>query len=188
MANRELPSPETLRKLLRYEPETGRLYWLERDGSCFSDGFRTAKHQAALFNSTLAGKEAFSTLHQEGYLRGRVLNKTQAAHRVAWAIYYGTWPVGEIDHINGNPSDNRIENLREVCHQENGRNQKLPVNNSSGVMGVYYNKQTRKWIACISNGGARRHLGSFSEFDEAVAVRKRAERAYGYHENHGRVL
>ena len=186
MADTPLPTPEVLRQLLRYEPETGKLFWRVRDPSFFKDGVKTAIHQAAIFNGSLAGNVALTTLHKQGYLRGRVFNKTYAAHRVVWAIHYGEWPDGEVDHINGQPGDNRICNLRCVSHKENGRNVKRFQNNTSGITGVAWNGQFQKWVAYITVDGKRRHLGVFDDFNEAASARKLAQQQHGFHPNHGR--
>ena len=69
------------------------------------------------------------------------------AHRVAWAIYYGVWPTGMIDHINGDGLDNRICNLRDVTHKENARNSRRKATNKSGCSGVMRDKHKKKWVA-----------------------------------------
>lgn len=177
MAKRPLPTPEELRQLLRYEPETGKLYWLERkDGSPGS----------AMFNTRFAGNEALTAPVGEKALCGSVNGGRYLAHRVIWALVHGEWPTGQIDHINGNPFDNRLSNLREVESFENQRNMKRPSHNTSGVCGVSWNAQHRKWQARINARRKTVMLGVFSDFNEAVAARKQAEKEYGYHPNHGR--
>jgi hypothetical protein len=100
-------------------------------------------------------------------------------------MVHGYWPK-EVDHINGDSCDNRLVNLREVNHQQNMRNAKRRSDNSSGATGVYYIKATGRWIAQIRVDNRGRHLGAFNSFEEAVAARKAAEVALGFHENHGR--
>src|SRR3546814_1788886 len=77
------------------------------------------------FNNKHAGKPALVAPSRAGHLCGHVKGIPLLAHRVAWAIHYGEWPNGQIDHINGDPSDNRIANLRDVSALENARNAKL---------------------------------------------------------------
>jgi hypothetical protein len=176
-----------LREVLRYEPETGKLFWLNRPVSMFSN--KTCGGAAALargWNGKHAGTEALRQIDMHGYKRGNALGKVRKAHQVAWALHYGEWPTGNIDHINGDPADNRIVNLRCVSHAENCRNQKLRSTNTSGVMGVRLNKATGKWDAFIRANYRHVHLGRFATKDEAVAARKQAERSAGFHENHGR--
>ena len=108
------------------------------------------------------------------------------AHRLVWLWHTAEWPADEIDHINGDRLDNRIENLRVVTCQENHKNKKLPSTNTSGVMGVCFHKQAQKWEAYIKVDGKKKYLGLFTDWFEAVCARKSAENKYGYHENHGR--
>lgn len=110
--------------------------------------------------------------------------KRYSAHRLAWLYIYGAFPSGIIDHINGNGMDNRISNLRSVTYAENSRNATLGKKNKTGVLGVA--KTGKKWGVCIGVNGKCIRLGSYSDFDEAVAVRKQAEIEHGYHENHGK--
>jgi len=85
----------------------------------------------------------------------------------------------EIDHIDGNPLDNRKENLRKVTHQENMQNQtKLPKNNTSGYIGVVWNKSNKKWDAQIKTNKKRFYLGSFEKIEDAVEARKNGEKKY----------
>lgn len=181
MANKPLPSPEVLRQLLRYEPDTGLLFWRERPVEMFSS---SARHKG--WNARCAGKLALSTNHNAGYKCGPVNNKLLLAHRVVVALVRGEWPSGEVDHINGDRSDNRWENLRVVSHADNSRNRAMSQRNSSGAMGVYWNPVNQNWTAEIKHEGAKRHLGSFQSIREAKAARVRAQSELGFHENHGR--
>lgn len=179
-------SPEVLRELLRYEPDTGKLFWLERDVDWFTDGKHPAERRANIWNARYAGKEAFTACNSEGYRFGKVLNDPYKSHRVAWAVFRGEWPPEEIDHINGDRGDNRIVNLRAVTRLENHRNKKKPKNNTSGVIGVSFRKRDQKWKAQIMVKGKHLHLGCFANKADAIAARKAAEVKYGFHANHGR--
>ena len=120
-----------------------------------------------------------------GYLQIVVDGRYYLAHRLAWLLYYGEWPKNNLDHINRDRADNRIENLREAGQEENTKNRTLNVNNKSGVCGVCWNKTRSNWMAYISVKGKHKTLGGFDNFDEAVAARLAANKQYGYHENHG---
>jgi len=168
-----LPPVDYLRQRLRYDPDTGKLYW--RDYAALPKTWRTR----------YAGGEAFTYLKPNGYRMGRIDYTAYQAHRIAWALHYGEDPAGEIDHVNRDRSDNRIANLRVVSHQENHRNTGLRRNNASGVMGVSWHKAGAKWTAYVMVDGRKQHLGYFHEFDDAVAARKAAEAQYGFHANHG---
>lgn len=172
---------EDLRELLAYDPETGLFTWLSR----------TAKHcaselSAKRWNVRFAGKPAFTTPHSAGYLEARVLWTAVLAHRAAWAMHYGVWPSDQIDHINGDRTDNRIVNLREADQTLNNRNLGLSRRNKSGTVGVSMGSKG-KWIARICEGGKVIHLGSFANLDDAIAARSAALVRHGYHKNHGRV-
>lgn len=171
-------TPSLVAVLLRYEPDTGHLYWLTRPRVFFrSDG----EHRR--WNGRYAGKRAF-TLNSYGYRDGMIFRKMYRAHAVAWALHTGEWPDGQIDHINGDRDDNRIDNLRVVTRSENCRNTPLRKNNSSGVMGV--SKLRYRWRAYIRTGEKNVHLGVFNTIEEATAARQAAELTHGYHPNHGR--
>lgn len=107
---RELPSPELLRKLLRYEPDTGKLYWRMRTHDVLGE---TADY-CRKWNRKNAHREAFTTGAAGGQRRGWILDHNLLAQRVIWAMEYGKWPEGAIKHINGDKSDNRLANLRAV--------------------------------------------------------------------------
>jgi hypothetical protein len=186
MATRQLPDAETLRKLLRYEPETGKLYWLPRPVEMFTEGrWNSAYRKCCSWNGKNAGREALSSVNGEGYLTGAIFGRPVKAHRVAWALITGEWP-DKIDHISGDRSDNRWQNLRTVDDLENSRNRKVGANNRTGCSGVGFQKRNQKWRARISANGNVIWLGQFDSYDEAVTARKAAERQHGYHPNHGR--
>ena len=168
-----LPSIEYLRKRLRYEPDTGKLFWLDYDG--MPNSWRTR----------YVGKEAFTTVSSTGYRTGRIDNSPYKAHRVAWAIYHGEEPTDQLDHINGMKADNRIVNLRIVTCQENQRNANMSKNNTSGITGVYWHKNKQKWQALVVVDGRSKYLGRFDTLEEAAIARAEASRLYGFTERHG---
>ena len=186
MAKQDIPTPEELRKLLRYEPETGKLFWRERTPDMFTEGKQSLEHKCSKWNSCYANKEALKQTKNDGYKRGLIWRQTYPAHRIAWAVFYGSWPSDQIDHINGVKDDNRISNLRDVTHAENNKNKSMQSNNTSGVNGVRWNKADRKWRAFITVEKKFKYLGGFQEIEDAIAARKAAEVKYGFHPNHGR--
>lgn len=100
------------------------------------------------------------------------------AHRLAWFYVHGEWPVEEIDHISGNPSDNRLCNLRLATSGQNKANSGLPRHNTSGFKGVSYDKRDRRWYAYISLSNRKKHLGVFDTPEEAHAVYAEAARRH----------
>jgi hypothetical protein len=117
------------------------------------------------------------TKNREGYIQIMVKGKMHAAHRLAWLYIHGNWPDGIIDHINGIPNDNRIENLRTVSASENSQNQrKAKTGNISGFLGV--TKHYKGWKAQICKMGIRHHLGTYKTPEEAYAVYLKAKRKF----------
>jgi len=122
-----------------------------------------------------------------GYRMIRIDRIVYAAHRLIWFYFHKEWPMGEIDHINGNRSDNRIANLRDVSASENRRNSSKRNDNTSGIPGVSRHTNVNKWRAEIWVNGKSLHLGLFDTKIQAAQARKEAEIKYNYHPNHGKL-
>ncbi len=170
MVKHPLPAPETLRQLLRYEPETGKLFWLERGVEWFRDGFRDARGNMANWNSRWAGEQAFTAMHNAGYHQGQIQNRPYLAHRVIWTIVHGCWPEHEIDHINMDRSDNRIANLRAATRSENNRNRTAASSNPTRLKGVTWDRHAGKWMAQIGLNGKNYNLGHHRSAEDAHAA------------------
>lgn len=170
-----------LRKLLRYNPATGKLFWRERPVEMFK-----SKRSANAWNAKCAGEEAFATDNSYGYLVGSIFDCKYRAHRVIWAMETGEWPTEQIDHEDHDRSNNRFANLRKASNAENARNQSFRCTNTSGITGVYWSKRASKWYAQIKVDGQAIHLGYFSNLPFAAAARTNAKIKYGFHQNHGR--
>lgn len=173
--------PSLLHKLLKHDPDTGTLFWRSRP----LEMFKRERHWK-MWNKRYAGKEAFASTTGDGYRQGSIFNKMFKAHRVIWAMEYGAWPEDQIDHINGDKTDNRLFNLRDVTSRENSQNVKRRSDNTSGVVGVYWDRNRGKWLAQIRFDGKQKHLGYFDTLDEAREMRAFAEELCDYHPNHGR--
>lgn len=187
MANRADITPELCRQLLRYEPETGKLFWLPRDEEFFPNTHGGSAANKARWNGLYAGKEALVRIDPSGRRTGHILGKRVSSHRVAWMIHYGAAPQYSIDHINGDASDNRITNLRDVDHQTNMMNKWMQKNNTSGANGVSWNKRSGNWEAYIKLGRKRCPLGRWATIEEAKAARYAANKILGFTERHGSV-
>jgi hypothetical protein len=107
--------------------------------------------------------------NSNGYNVFRINGVSYLEHRLIWAWHNKPFtPL--IDHINGDISDNRIENLRAATHSQNMRNSRLAINNTSGVKGVYWEKSKSMWRVQICNDGKQQYLGRFHDIDEARNV------------------
>lgn len=179
MATSILPSIDVLQELLVCDTKNGKLYWKVRSRRWFKTdrSFNT-------WNSRFSGKEAFTATLQ-GYKVGSVNDVSLKAHRVIWALTYGLWPDNQIDHIDGDRSNNRVENLREATSQENRINTGKRSDNNSGYKGVWWSKQKARWVSEIKKGGIRKHLGFFDCPSAAHEAYKAAsEELHGEFANH----
>lgn len=161
----------------------GVLFWKERPRSHFKTerGFNT-------FNAQKAGRVAgCNSLHGDAlYSKVRLNKKLYLGHRLVWIMHHGEIPEGmEIDHIDHNGINNKIDNLRLVDSCGNKTNRTMVSSNTSGCMGVYLNKKINKWIAEIVVNKQYYGLGSYVNKADAVAARKEAEVHFKFHENHG---
>lgn len=158
-------SVEAVAEVLRIGTD-GRLYWKPRSPHQFTAQF--PERACQIWNSRHAGKPAFTTHDEKGYARGSIFGRKHLAHRVIWALTTGRWPQEAIDHIDGNPANNRIDNLREATKAENAQNIARSRRNTSGFTGVAYIKRRDKWQAIITVDGRHHFLGEFKTKEEAA--------------------
>ena len=161
---------EEVVRVLHYDECTGIFTWKISHANNVKAGRETG-----CVNVSVSGK---------AYRVIRINGRSYKAHRLAWLILTGNFPDDQIDHIDGNGLNNRSVNLRAVSRAENCKNVRKHARNTSGVTGVYWDKAGSKWYASIKINGKQKRLGYF-DFDEAVAVRKEAERIHGFHHRHG---
>ena len=150
---------DELKKILSYNPETGLFYWKVKPNKRLPIGV-----QAGGIRS--------------GYVKIKVNRKMYAAHRLAWLYVHGKEPEHFTDHINGNPLDNRIANLRPATASENMQNIRKPQkNNSHGNLGVTYDPKKKLWRARIGIDGIRKYIGKFKTQEQAAQAYLEAKRA-----------
>jgi hypothetical protein len=135
-------TPERLHELLNYDADTGLFTWAKPRRKCS------------------AGAKA-GCIAKNGYMVIRLDDTLYLAHRLAWLYQKGVWPTEQIDHINGDRSDNRFNNLREVSNAENAQNNRKPKpSNKSGFLGV--RKENSKWLAEIKINYKPIRIGLFN--------------------------
>lgn len=166
-------------ELLEYDADTGKLFWKKRDKKWFKN-----ERIANAWNTQHSLKECFCIKSHE-YLAGTIFKKRYLTHRIIWLLIYGEYP-DQIDHINGIKTDNRLINLRNVTKSVNMTNTKISSVNTTGTVGIYWSKSSKKWFSRIQKNKKVIHLGFFDDKEEAISVRKAAEIKYGFHKNHGR--
>lgn len=148
--------------MLRYDPESGLLYWRVKAGRM------------------RAGSVAGCVKGDRGYIVVRLGGGMRYAHRIVWVLMNGRDlpPGAEIDHIDGNPSNNKWSNLRLATAQQNKRNMRRPDSNTSGVKGVTFRRNRGQWQAQMSVDNRCVYLGSFERFEDAVNARRAAEQKH----------
>ena len=104
-----------------------------------------------------------------GYLNVDIDGKTYKVHRIIFMMHHGYMPE-YIDHINGNKLDNRIENLRKATKEQNGWNRGIQKNNKSGIKGVSWNSQSKKWRVQLRHDGKVKYIGQFEDLELAELV------------------
>lgn len=148
---------------LRYDPNTGEFFWSVNASTRVKIGDKAG------------------CLKSDGYIAIRVDKKYYKAHRLAWFFIYGEWPLIQVDHINGDKTDNRIANLRLATSAENHQNRKKPATNTSGYIGVYRDV-SGKWAARIRAKPRRIFLGLFDTPEAAAdAYNEAKSRHHTYH-------
>ncbi len=158
-------------QLLRYEPETGRLFWRPRSAAFFADTPKvSAAGQASRWNAKHAEKETFLGVNKLGYRVGKIFRRHYSAHRVIWVMQTGAWPAGEVDHADTDPANNRWDNLREADRSDQEANKKVRSDNTSGFKGVSWSKRDGKWTTKLKYRGVCYSLGSYTNVEDAVAA------------------
>lgn len=150
-------SQSRLKELLHYDENTGLFTWVNNTSR------RTRKGSTA------------GCVMSKGYIHIGVDGYQYVAHRLAWLYMHGAWPSKQIDHINGIRSDNSAKNLRLATNAENAQNTSTPKNNTSGYVGVTWDRKRSCWVAQISLNRKNHYLGSFSTAEEANSVRIKAK-------------
>lgn len=153
---------DLLRDFLHYNPETGEFTWLKSP-------MRRVK----------VGDKAGCLNRLSGRVQIRLKGKQYLAHQLAWLFIHDRWPTNVIDHIDGNPFNNALENLRDVTQQVNMHNQKrIAKHNKSGYRGVCWDSVNKSWRATISIDGRSKTIGRFQTLLQASQAYEAAKRIY----------
>ena len=152
-----------LKEYFSYNPETG-LFTRLKIKSCFR-GCKVGD---------IAGSK-----YSDGYIYLKINGGRYKAHRLVFLYLYGQMPLNEVDHINGVKDDNRLSNLRTVTKTENIQNQTKPQkHNKCGLLGVCYDKESKRFLAQISVYGKQKKLGRFNTKEEAHQAYLTAKREF----------
>jgi hypothetical protein len=158
-----LPPAEELHAIFDYNPETGAMTWKTREPITREDRVHNVRN---------AGKQV-GALNGCGHRQVRVGGKLRTVHRIVWKMMTGDEVATQIDHINGNPDDNRWSNLRETNQQQNCWNRSLNSNNTSGHQCIYHLKRKRassnKFRVKMGFGG-QMYIRDFKTIEEANAA------------------
>lgn len=162
---------EYARECFAYDPDAGILTWKVRPRDHFNSD-RSWKTTNTSRAGTVAGHA-----RKDGYVNLFMGGKSIKAHRLAWLLTYGEWPPGDLDHIDGDPGNNKLANLRSATLSQNACNRSRYRNNTSGYKGVSFVPSICKWRARVQIGGIRRCVGEFGTLTEAAnaCVAARAE-------------
>lgn len=114
---------------------------------------------------------------KRGYAQTAINGKSTSVHRLVFLLHHGYLPK-QIDHIDGDKANNRIENLRDVTTAQNNSNRGTPINNTSGVKGVCWHKSNKKWVVSLSINKTRRYFGAFDDMELAELVANEARSKY----------
>lgn len=155
-SNRILPSQEFLNSIFIYDPETGEL----RN--------RITRSSTAKIGEIVGRKDRL------GYRQTTIGPYRYLIHRIIWAMVNGSFPPGTLDHVNGIPSDNRIENLRMATPGQNAINCGMRKNNTSGIKGVCWHSRKKKWGASITLSRKQYTLGYFDNKKDAETAYQKA--------------
>lgn len=156
---------------LDYGADTGALVWRSRPRNHFS-----TDRACSTWNSRYAGKPAGT--RSGACVSVRVGGARYKAHRVAWLLAYGVWPEGDVDHLDGDPENNALANLRKATNQQNQYNSRLKASNTSGYKGVCWDKPTAKWRAQICVAGRSVFLGHYATAEDAAAAYAEGAKRY----------
>jgi hypothetical protein len=173
-----------MRALFDYDPLAGILRFKERPVEAFHS---PARHQ--WWTRQFCGRAmgcVTTSKNGKRYVITKVDGMRYSAHRIIWAIVHGgISPALEIDHEDGDGTNNRLSNLRLATRTTNGRNLKRSKSNTSGATGVSWHKRAGKWVAQGKMNDTMHYLGLFSSFDDAVAARRAWQNKHQFHHAHG---
>lgn len=181
MKVQRLPNPSRVLEVVTYDRESGLFHWRTRPATDFTNGHPWTYK---IWNKRYAGQVA-GTFRADGYVRIAIDEAVFYAHRLAWLLVHGEPVPSEIDHIDGDPGNNRIENLRAATHSANLANSRTHKNNLVGIKGVEMSKSGRRFEARIRWQGRRYYVGTYATLEEAMAARREAaERLHGKFARH----
>lgn len=163
---------DIVRRLFLYDEHTGKFFRIAKL-SWKNNLYKVKKKE-------IISKNAY------GYIEVSFNSKPCAVHRLIYLYMTGFYPEHDIDHIDGDRTNNKWENLRSVERKENLKNLGLRFDNTTGFTGVSFRKDISKYETYINLDGVKVRIGNFVNLEDAVRARLKAEEKYKFHKNHGK--
>lgn len=177
-----------LLRVIYYDSDTGIFTWRYRPIDLFNSVDKI-ENVSKMWNTRFANKIA-GNITRKGYRRIQIkingIGKSYLEHVLAWFYVTGEYPDNEIDHIDHNGTNNSFNNLRIVSHNENGKNQSMSKNNTSGHNGICWHEQSGKWLARVKYNNKYVLQKTFININDAILERDKILKIYRFHKNHGR--
>lgn len=174
---------ELLHELLFYDEEDGRLYWRPRQRHHYKHEGRVHDFNKR-FAGSLAGHVWYSSKDKTPYIIVHIFYQSYREHRLIWWMKTGVDHEDDLDHIDHDGTNNLWGNLRLADDKVNSKNMPLRKDNKTGYPGISFRGD--KFFTVITVDKKTKYLGLFDNLEKAIAIRKEAEKRFGFHTNHGK--
>ncbi len=174
---------EVAKKHLDFNASNGTFSWKARARSEFKNEQAYKAWHTKCLGKNVGTK--FTNSSGKTYIQIVIKGHSYMVHRLSYMFFHGCLPDGIIDHFDGDGENNKPSNLRDVSYSKNSRNMRKSTRNTSGVVGVSWSKQRRKWHARVCCERVVRHLGFFNSVTDAEVAINEARKKLGFTSAHG---